>query len=367
MTRSGLVKLRQRFGAALGAVAAFGRSHDHADLRRCAGLGNPLVVGHDENARDALHPPRRLDAALDERLGRAARAFQLDQRLSRIARRRIARRDQDDGVHRDGGQSWMWRTPTGFLAVDHEQSRDLVFLEERQSIVDKSIRGDRLGIARHELGRAVIQTLLDMPPQVAVGDRTDEIAGIIDHPDDPQPFCRHLDDGLMHRSVFACQRHRVARMHEPAHRLQPRAERSARVEAAEIAPGEALLAHDRHRQRVAKREGHGGRGRRRHQFRSDLRPMRKHQRRRRCFAEHRTAIAGDRDHRDSDVPEMVDHGLKLGRFAALRDEDRNVAARSPFQGRRGSLLRGEGRSPSSQSRRRSPQSCARHDPTCRAR
>ena len=40
-------------------------------------------------------------------LGRAARAFQLHERLSRVARRGVARGDEDDHVHRGGGQSWM--------------------------------------------------------------------------------------------------------------------------------------------------------------------------------------------------------------------------------------------------------------------
>src|SRR5207248_11258862 len=78
-----------------------------------AGLGNPFVVGDHEHTRHALHSSRCLDAALDQWFGRAARSLEFDQRLSRIARRLIARRDQDHGIHRGGGQSWMWSTPTG--------------------------------------------------------------------------------------------------------------------------------------------------------------------------------------------------------------------------------------------------------------
>src|SRR4029079_2236269 len=75
---------------------------------------DPLVVRHHEHTADARDPPRRLDAALDQGFCSPARAFQLDQRLSRIARGFVARRDQDLDVHRDAGQSWMWSTPTGF-------------------------------------------------------------------------------------------------------------------------------------------------------------------------------------------------------------------------------------------------------------
>ena len=64
-----LVKLRQRFGATLGPVAAFGRGHDHADAETGAGVSDPLIVGDDEHAAHPGHPPRRLDAALDQGLG----------------------------------------------------------------------------------------------------------------------------------------------------------------------------------------------------------------------------------------------------------------------------------------------------------
>ena len=70
-----LVQLRQRLGAALGAVAAFRRGHDDADAEGRAGIGDPLVIGRDEDAGDAGHAPRRLDAALDQRLGRAVAPF----------------------------------------------------------------------------------------------------------------------------------------------------------------------------------------------------------------------------------------------------------------------------------------------------
>ena len=42
------------------------------------------------------------------------------------------------------GQSWMWSTPTGFLpaavVLDHEQRRDLIFVEQRQRVVDQVVR-----------------------------------------------------------------------------------------------------------------------------------------------------------------------------------------------------------------------------------
>src|SRR3954462_9112627 len=107
------MELGKRFGAALGAVAAFGRGHDHADAKTAARIGNPLVVGYDEHSRNPGHPSRCFDATLNQRFGCSACALQLDQWFSRVARRLVARRNQDLDVHRAGGQSWMWRTPTG--------------------------------------------------------------------------------------------------------------------------------------------------------------------------------------------------------------------------------------------------------------
>ena len=69
MTRSGSCSDFSGLGAALGAVAALRRGHDHADTDAAAGVGDPIVVGHDEHAGYATDPPCRLDAALDERLG----------------------------------------------------------------------------------------------------------------------------------------------------------------------------------------------------------------------------------------------------------------------------------------------------------
>ena len=138
-----LMELSKRFGTTLGAVAAFGRGHDHADPRWGAGLRNPLIVGGDEHARNAAHSARCLDASLDQGLGKPARAFQRDERFSRITRRCVPRRDDDDAVHRCGGQSWMWSTPTGFFPSVSSTTKSAVILmlfEQCQRIVDQRVR-----------------------------------------------------------------------------------------------------------------------------------------------------------------------------------------------------------------------------------
>ena len=85
-------------------------------------------------------------------LGDAGRAFQFDERLARITRRGIARRDQDDGVHRVGRAvmdvEHANRLLSAAILLDHEQRRDPIFLEHGQSVVDQRVRIDGLGIAR---------------------------------------------------------------------------------------------------------------------------------------------------------------------------------------------------------------------------
>ncbi len=42
------------------------------------------------------------------------------------------------------------------VVLHHEQSRDLIFVEKRERVVDKVVGPDSLGIAGHELSRTVI-------------------------------------------------------------------------------------------------------------------------------------------------------------------------------------------------------------------
>src|SRR5687768_11090312 len=105
--------LADRFGAALGAVAAGFRGHDHRGAERLGRLTDAIVVRDDVDGRHAGDARRRFVAALDQRFRRPARSLEFDQRLAGIARRGEARRDQNDALHRAAGQSWMWSTPTG--------------------------------------------------------------------------------------------------------------------------------------------------------------------------------------------------------------------------------------------------------------
>ena len=92
-------------GAALGAVAARIRGHDHRGPEAIGDSPDALIIGDDMDGLNAGHPRRRLVAALDQRLRRPAGTLQLDQWLAGIAGRGEPRRNQDDGLHRAAGQS----------------------------------------------------------------------------------------------------------------------------------------------------------------------------------------------------------------------------------------------------------------------
>src|SRR4051812_47273536 len=81
--------------------------------------------------------------------------------------------------------------------------------------------------------------------------------------------------------------------------------------------------------------------------------MREHERSGGGFREHRSRIAGDRDDRNADTLEVIDHRLELGGLATLRYQNRDVAFRGhaeiavdrfrQVQERCGRAGRGEGR------------------------
>src|SRR4249919_3693813 len=122
----------------------------------------------------------------------------------------------------------------GSLPVDHEQGRDAVLVKQCERLVDQRIRTDRLGVRRHEDRGRMIQALLYMPPQIAVGYHSDEMTFVIGYADHAEALGAHFDDGVMHAGVLADQRHLRAAVHQPADSLEPRTERAAGMEPAEI-------------------------------------------------------------------------------------------------------------------------------------
>ena len=108
--------------------------------------GDPLIVGGDEYSRNAAHPASGLDASLDQGIGDAGRAFRATQRLSRITRRFVpCRNDDERNASKRRAVVDMEHSNRRLESVDHEERGDLVLLEQSQSIVDQSVRKRRLG------------------------------------------------------------------------------------------------------------------------------------------------------------------------------------------------------------------------------
>ena len=171
----------------------------------------------------------------------------------------------------------------------------------------------------------MIEPALDVPAQVAVRDDPDKMTVAIDDAEHAKALGVHFDDRVVHVGVGAGQRHLLGAMHQALHRLEPRAQRATRMQPPEVCSREALEVHDSHRERVAEGQRHRGRRRRRHRFRPDFLPVRQQKQRGRRLGEHRLRAAGHADDRNVRRLEMLDDELELGRFAALRNEDRNVA------------------------------------------
>ena len=91
-------KLCGHFGTALGAVAGVRRGHHHLGPEAAGVVGDAGVIGGDDDAVDAVHRNRGVPAAADQGFP-AVRTAQADKGFARVAGRRIARGDGDEGLH----------------------------------------------------------------------------------------------------------------------------------------------------------------------------------------------------------------------------------------------------------------------------
>ncbi len=48
----------------------------------------------------------------------------------------------------------------------------------------------------------MIESLLDMAPEVAIGDHADKVSCLVRHADDAQPLGAHFDHGVVHAGVL---------------------------------------------------------------------------------------------------------------------------------------------------------------------
>src|SRR5438876_803849 len=88
---------------------------------------------------------------------------------------------------------------------------------------------------------SVVSNTLDVATKVAVGNDANKITILICHADHTKALGGHLDHRIVHRTSHARQRQSLAVVHQPPNRAQPRPERAARVEPAEIGASEATL------------------------------------------------------------------------------------------------------------------------------
>ncbi len=91
-------QLGGNLGAAFGAVAGVGGSHHHLGPEAGGVIGDPVVIGGNDDAVGPAHGHCGLPAAADQGLGTVG-ASEADQRLAGVAGRGIAGRNGDEGGH----------------------------------------------------------------------------------------------------------------------------------------------------------------------------------------------------------------------------------------------------------------------------
>ena len=133
-----------------------------------------------------------------------------------------------------------------------------------------------------------------------------------------------LEDGRVHARADRHQRQALAGMHHLAHELQLGAELAARVEDPEMLGREAAPLEQRHRQRVADHELHGGRGGRREAVRACLERFGQGQAGIGLPGERARLIAGDGDQAEAEALGVGDEVGEFRRLARPRQGDDHV-------------------------------------------
>src|SRR5262245_50628955 len=100
---------------------------------------------------------------------------------------------------------------------------------------------------------------MHMPPQVSVGDYSDQEAAWIRYADTTESLRGHFEDRVRHPRTKRRKRHGCAGMHDIAHRFEQGPKFSAGMKQTEIDSREAMAFEKRDRQGVAEGELHEGR------------------------------------------------------------------------------------------------------------
>ena len=183
----------------------------------------------------------------------------------------------------------------------------------------------------HGFGRAIEQVVAALPQQaseVAVGDHAAQATGVVDDRRHAEFFRADLDDHVPERRGRAHRGDRLVAVHNLFDREeQALAQRAAGMIAGEILGLDALVFEQRHRQRVAQRQGRRRAGGGREVQRAGLFLHADIEHHVAVLGQHRLDVAGQADHRHAEPLDRGENLQDLFGLAAVGEGDDEVAAR----------------------------------------
>ena len=184
---------------------------------------------------------------------------------------------------------------------------------------------DRDRIGGHDVGDRPLQKLsVHVPSEVAVGHDAGQRAAAVDGADAAEALRGHDDQRLRHRRLGGHERQIGARVHDVGHPDQPPAELAARMVDLEVVGREPLALQQGDRQRIAQRQHHDGRRRRREAEGAGLRLVRQHERDGCRLGERARHPPHDGDERDAEALSVVHEVRELRRLAGVRQHQQRV-------------------------------------------
>ena len=221
----------------------------------------------------------------------------------------------------------------GPTLLDHEEAADAEIIDapgvhEIERLGGERLRANGVRPARHHLAHLLVEKVgAHVAAQVAVGDDTDEPAGLVHHADAAEVLRSHQQDGLGHAHLGPGQRHLLAPVHDVGHAQQTAADHAAGVEHLELVGREAAALEQRDRERVSQRQHRRGRGGGRQAERAGLGRARQQERHIRRLGERALGARGYDDQWNRDAPRIGDEVGELIGFARVRERQHRVLAR----------------------------------------
>ena len=225
-------------------------------------------------------------------------------------------------------RSWRWTTPStaprlSVTITDVILCVSMIF----SASTARSPRRIVIGLRRHRLAggqRQDVGRTAHQAAQVSVGEDADEPAAGVGDGGHAEPLARHLVEDVRHRRRRLHDRRRGAAVHDVLDLHQPASELAGRMQRRELILAEPLADEERHRQRVAHREG-GGRARRRHEVhRTGFLGDGAVERDVGGLGERRRGIAGDGDEPRAEAADRFEQPQQLLGLAAVRERNHHV-------------------------------------------